>query len=269
MRPYRSSMQIPMGFSSVTCALALALAAGGCFGGSEDTRKSDERSDVTIVQPGAPGKPSRQLTSAEAQKLEETEHTDADVRFMRGMIHHHAQALVMTSMVRSRSGTGEMPLFARRMELSQETEMRQMEQWLKARDEPIPTPEEHKHDHGGGGSLMPGMVSAATLERLADADGRRFDLQFLRYMQRHHRGALEMVRRLKEAGGGIEAEIGVFARHVEADQGIEMSRMEDLQAKILSGETVSGVRRAKVPEGLGTAKKFAFAGGKPLICVIG
>lgn len=259
-----------MGFSSVTCALVLALAVGGCVGGSDDARTSDTESDeVTIVQPGAPGQPSRRLTAAEAQKLEDTKHTDADVRFMRGMIHHHAQALVMTSMVRSRSATGAMPLFARRMELSQETEMRQMEQWLKDRDEPIPTAEEHKHDHGGGGSLMPGMVSAAALERLADADGRRFDLLFLRYMQRHHRGALTMVRQLNEAGGGMEAEIGAFARHVVADQGIEINRMEDMQAKLTRGETVSGVRRAKVPKGLGTAKKFAFAGGKPLICVIG
>jgi uncharacterized protein (DUF305 family) len=260
-------MRIPMGFSSVTCALALALS--GCFGGSEDAGESEEKAGVTIVQPGAPGEPSRQLTAAEAEKLEQTKHTDSDVRFMRGMIHHHAQALVMTSMVRSRSGTDDLPLFARRMELSQETEMRQMEQWLKARGEPVPTAEEHRHDHGGGGSLMPGMVSAAALERLADADGRRFDLLFLRYMQRHHAGALTMVRQLNESGGGMEAEIGAFARHVEADQGIEINRMEDLQARITRGETVSGVRRAKVPKGLGTAKKFAFAGGKPLICVIG
>lgn len=262
-------MRIPIGFSSVTCALALAFAVAGCGGGSGGERKSDEEADVTIVQPGAPGQPSRQLTAAEAQKLEQTKHTDADVRFMRGMIHHHAQALVMTSLVRSRGATPEMPLFARRMELSQETEMRQMEQWLKARGEAIPTAEEHKRDHGGGGSLMPGMVSAAALERLADADGRRFDLLFLRYMQRHHAGALEMVRRLQQAGGGMEAEIGAFTRHVEADQGIEINRMEDMQAKIQRGETVSGVRRAKVPKGLGIAKKFAFAGGKPLICVIG
>ena len=264
-------MRIPIGLSSVTCALALALALGGCFGGGsdEDAGQADEQSEVTIVQPGAPGEPSRQLTAAEAEKLEQTEHTDADVRFMRGMIHHHAQALVMTSLVRSRSGSDELPLFARRMELSQETEMRQMEQWLEDRDEPIPTAAEHKHDHGGGGSLMPGMVSAAALERLADADGRRFDLLFLRYMQRHHAGALTMVRQLNEAGGGMEADVGAFARHVEADQGIEINRMEDLQAKITRGETVSGVRRAKVPKGLGTAKKFAFAGGKPLICVIG
>ena len=262
-------MRIPIGFSSVTCALALALVAGGCGGGSDDARKSEEKSDVTIVQPGAPGKPSRQLTSAEAQKLEQTKHTDADVRFMRGMIHHHAQALVMTSMVRARSASDRMPLFARRMELSQETEMRQMEQWLRARGEAVPTAEEHRSDHGGGGALMPGMVSAAALERLAKADGRRFDLLFLRYLQRHHAGALTMVRQLNETGGGMEAEIGAFARHVEADQGIEINRMEDLQAKILRGETVSGVRRAKVPKGLGTAKKLAFAGGKPLICVIG
>jgi uncharacterized protein (DUF305 family) len=240
------------------------------MGSSDEPEKSGEQSgDATLVQPGAPGEPSRQLTSAEAQKLEQTKHTDADVRFMRGMIHHHAQALVMTSMVRSRSADGGMPLFARRMELSQETEMRQMEQWLEDRDEPVPTAEEHKHDHGGGGSLMPGMVSAAALERLADSKGRRFDLLFLRYMQRHHHGALTMVRQVQEAGGGMEAEIDAFSRHVEADQSIELKRMEDLQAKILRGETVSGVRRAKVPKGLGTAKKFAFAGGKPLICVIG
>jgi len=258
-----------MGFSSVTWALALAVAVAGCGGGGSDDAKSDEQADVTIVQPGAPGEPSRQLTAAEAEKLEQTKHTDADVRFMRGMIHHHAQALVMTSMVRSRSASDEMPLFARRMELSQETEMRQMEQWLRARGETVPTAEEHKHDHGGGGSLMPGMVSAAALERLAKSDGRRFDLLFLRYMQRHHQGALTMVRQLNETGGGMEAETGAFARHVQSDQDIEINRMEDLQAKIMRGETVSGVRRAKVPKGLGTAKKFAFAGGKPLICVIG
>jgi uncharacterized protein (DUF305 family) len=245
-------------------------AAAGLHGGDlDDSGTSDEQSKVTIVQPGAPGEPSRQLTAAEAEKLEQTKHTDADVRFMRGMIHNHAQALVMTTMVRSRSAVVGLPLFARRMELSQETERRQMEQWLKARDDQSRPPRSTSTTTAGGGSLMPGMVSAAALERLADADGRRFDLLFLRYMQRHHRGALEMVRRLNEAGGGMEAEIGAFARHVEADQGIEMSRMEDLQATILRGETVSGVRRAKVPKGLGTAKKFAFAGGKPLICVIG
>jgi uncharacterized protein (DUF305 family) len=265
-------VRIPIGFSSVTCAvfLALSLALSGCGGGSGDAeKKRAEESEAVIVQPGAPGQPSRKLTAAEAKQLEQVEHTDADVRFMRGMIHHHAQALVMTSLVRSRSADPRIPLFARRMELSQETEMRQMERWLRDRGESVPTAEEHKHDHGGGGSLMPGMASAAALARLADADGRRFDLLFLRFMQRHHRGALTMVEQLNEGGGGMEAEIGAFARHVQSDQGIEIKRMEDMQAKILRGETVSGVRRAKVPKGLGTAKKFAFAGGKPLICVIG
>ena len=33
---------------------------------------------------------------------------------------------------------------------------------------------------------------------------------------------------------------------------VELEGMEDLQAKITRGETVSGVRRAKVPKGLGT-----------------
>jgi len=247
----------------------MALAIAGCGGSGREAPKDGE-ADVAIVQPGAPGEPSRELSPVEARALEQTEHTAADVRFMRGMIHHHAQALVMTTMVPSRSTSADIPLLARRMEISQEAEMRQMERWLKERGEPVPTAEEHRHDHGAEGGLMPGMVSAARLERLADAKGRRFDLLFLRYMQRHHRGALTMVRRLLAQDGGAEAEVSAFTRHVEADQGIEISRMQDLRAELLSGGSVSGVRRADVKPGdRGRASRFAFAAGKPRICVIG
>jgi uncharacterized protein (DUF305 family) len=47
-------------------------------------------------------------------------------------------------------------------------------------------------------------------------------------MTRHHRGALTMVAQLDAAGGGLEPEIGVFTRHVEADQAIEIGRMREL-----------------------------------------
>ena len=77
---------------------------------------------------------------------------------------------------------------------------------------------------------MPGMVSSEKLARLAAADGREFDGLFLDYMIRHHRGALTMVRRLTAANGGAEPEIGLFTRHVEADQNIEIDRMQDLLA---------------------------------------
>jgi hypothetical protein len=37
-----------------------------------------------------------------------------------------------------------------------------------------------------------------------------------------------MVRRLYAAGGGAESEADAFARHVEADQRIEITRMRTL-----------------------------------------
>ena len=52
-----------------------------------------------IVQPGAPGEPSRSISAAEASDLAGIRFTDADVKFMQGMIPHHAQALEMTELL--------------------------------------------------------------------------------------------------------------------------------------------------------------------------
>jgi uncharacterized protein (DUF305 family) len=247
-------------------ALASAVLAGGCFGGDSDDDERAGEAAPNIVQAGAPGEPSRRLSEDEAAEIESTPHTQADVDFMRGMIHHHAQALVMTSLVRERSASTDIPLLARRMEISQESEIELMERWLSERGEEVPDAEDHRHDHGGGGGLMPGMVSSAKLELLADAEGRAFDRRFLSYMIRHHRGALTMVGRLVEANGGAEPEVGAFSRHVEADQEIEIGRMQEL----LSGPLPGRARRARPSRGATErATRFAFAGGKPRICVIG
>ena len=52
-----------------------------------------------IIQPGAPGEPSRQISAEEASDLASILTTEADVKFMQGMISHHAQALTMTNLV--------------------------------------------------------------------------------------------------------------------------------------------------------------------------
>jgi uncharacterized protein (DUF305 family) len=51
-------------------------------------------------------------------------------------------------------------------------------------------------------------------------------------MIRHHEGALTMVRELGLAGGGLEPNVGAFARRVEADQAIEIARMQDLLSRL-------------------------------------
>ena len=72
------------------------------------------------------------------------------------------------------------------------------------------------------------MLTAAELDRLEAASGRRFDRLFLRSMLRHHQGALLMVEQLQTEGGGQEPQISNFTNHVVADQGVEISRMREL-----------------------------------------
>jgi uncharacterized protein (DUF305 family) len=131
-------------------------------------------------------------------------------------------------MVRDRSASRDIPIIARRIEVSQEMEVETMERWLRERDEDVPTAEDHENDHGGGGNLMPGMVGHDKLAELAAAEGREFDRMFLEYMIRHHQGALTMVEQLYAKNGGNEASIDLFARHAESDQSIEINRMAAL-----------------------------------------
>jgi uncharacterized protein (DUF305 family) len=200
-------------------ALALcAIVAVGCTDAG-----ADDRAAPTVVQPGAPGEPSTVLD--EVPEREPAEHTAADTAFMQGMIAHHVQALRMTRLVPDRTARDDIPLFAERMDVSQEAEIDLMRDWLADRGEDVPSLSAD-HDHGlGDGELMPGMLTEDELLTLEAAEGPAFDRLFLESMIRHHEGALAMVDRLFEDGGGQEPEIGQFAQHVQADQGIELGRM--------------------------------------------
>jgi uncharacterized protein (DUF305 family) len=158
-------------------------------------------------------------------------YTDADVAFMHGMIAHHAQAVVMTSLVEERTTRADLRLLARRIDMSQREEMEIMRRWLEERGVEVPA-EGHGHHHhhghgahGGDHELMPGMLSEEQLARLTAARGPEFDRLFLEYMIFHHEGALVMVAELFEAGGGQDSELFQFASHVDSDQRIEIARM--------------------------------------------
>ena len=85
-----------------------------------------------IVQPGAPGEPSRLISAAEASNLSDILWSEADVKFMREMIHHHAQALTMTALVEKRSESEDLGALAQRIDLSQRDEIEMMEEWLRS-----------------------------------------------------------------------------------------------------------------------------------------
>jgi uncharacterized protein (DUF305 family) len=116
-----------------------------------------------------------------------------------------------------------MKLLARRIEISQADEIGMMKRWLEVRDRPVP--DQHAH-HAPGATLMPGMLTADEMAQLAAAKGPEFDRLFLRFMIKHHEGALIMVRDLfAQAGAAQQGEIFAFASDVEADQSIEIRRM--------------------------------------------
>jgi uncharacterized protein (DUF305 family) len=176
-----------------------------------------------IVQPGAPGQASRIVTAEAATDLSRVQHTAADVRFMQGMIGHHAQALEMTALLATRTASEDMRKLALRIDASQADEIKMMQDWLKRRGQPLPDPHAH---HAKGAALMPGMLTADEMARLAQAQGPAFDRLFLELMIKHHEGALTMVQELfATPGAGQEAEIFAFASDVDADQRMEIERM--------------------------------------------
>ncbi len=157
----------------------------------------------------------------------------ADVQFMQHMIGHHAQALVMASLVPSRTTTESLHLLAQRIEVSQRDEIGLMRHWLQSRGQMAPNPDaphEHHdmgaHDHE---ALMPGMLTGEQLAQLSAAKGTEFDRLFLELMIQHHAGALTMVTSLfATPGAGQEAEAFRFASDVEADQRAEIARMRTM-----------------------------------------
>jgi uncharacterized protein (DUF305 family) len=218
----KPTSRIPAVARAVPLALAAALGSA-CAAGRVASRPP-------IVQPGAPGEPGRVITAAEAADLSHVQHTPADVRFMQGMIGHHAQALEMTALVPSRTASDDMRKLALRIEVSQADEIKMMQQWLRDRGERLPDPHAH---HAPGAPLMPGMLTAGEMARLAAARGREFDGLFLEFMMKHHEGALVMVQALfATPGAGQEAEVFAFASDVDADQRMEIDRMAAMLTRV-------------------------------------
>ena len=176
-----------------------------------------------IIQPGAPGQASRVVDAAAAADVSKVPFTPADVRFMQGMIGHHAQALDMTALVATRSRSDAIRKLAQRIELSQADEIKMMQEWLTGRGQKVP--DQHSH-HAPGATLMPGMLTPEEMARLAQAKGPEFDRLFLEFMIKHHEGALTMVQDLfAQPGAGQESDVFAFASDVDADQRMEIDRM--------------------------------------------
>ena len=189
---------------------------------------SQAYAQVPIIQPGAPGQPSRQLSVEEASDLASLTFSEGDVKFMQGMISHHAQALLMSELVDGRTNREAMELMSQRIALSQEDEIEMMQDWLRERDLMVPEMGAHTMD---GHTMMPGMATAEEMAELEAASGPEFDALFLQLMIKHHKGALTMVEELLEQRGSAQDSVlFAFTSDVTADQASEIDRMNAMLA---------------------------------------
>jgi uncharacterized protein (DUF305 family) len=150
-------------------------------------------------------------------------YTEADVRFMQGMIGHHGQAIHMSRLAVARGANPRVLRFAQKIDQSQAAEILLMQEWLHANRQAVP-------DTGSWrGMSMPGMLTAAQLATLEAARGEQFDEQFLRLMIQHHEGALKMVADLMATPRAAQdVDVSVFANDVETVQTAEIGVMRQL-----------------------------------------
>ena len=191
-----------------------------------------------VVQPGAPGKPSKTLPPSTKGVL--PQRSQADVEFMQGMIMHHAQAVEMTALIPSHTENKDLRSLGARISSSQSDEIKFMKRWLAARGESISMAMPGMPDMDKSGQpmpLMPGMLSTEQMEALRKAKGAEFDRLFLTGMIQHHNGALTMVKDLFDtAGAGQDADIFDFATDADNTQRAEIKIMQSMLEKKNSEE---------------------------------
>ena len=210
---------------SLVCAALLPLGAAAAL-----------CQDVPLVQPGAPGQPTKTVTKSVAGTGQQGP-TDADVKFMQGMIMHHNQAVEMVALMEGRTKNPQILSLGQRISISQTGEMKFMKLWLGYRGKSL------TDDDGMAGMagmdmskmdmpMMPGMLTKAQMDALRKASGPEFDHLFLTGMIQHHTGALTMLKDLYGTPGAAQdAQLFDFTADIEVTQTGEIGTMQSMLAQ--------------------------------------
>jgi uncharacterized protein (DUF305 family) len=204
-------MRRPVSYVSAGGAAAV-IAAAAC---STATQR--------LPDPALPS-PAAQLTADSGRPA----YTAADVRFIGGMIVHHAQAVLMAGWAPSHGASAAVRALCERIVVAQNDEIAFAQRWLRERHEPVPDADPHGHTMPGMDhpTLMPGMLTPEQLAQLNGARGPEFDRLFLTFMIMHHQGAITMVEQLLSVPGAAQdGPVFRFAADVNADQTTEIDRM--------------------------------------------
>ena len=224
------SMRQPHPFRGARIVCCACVSAALVYGGLTISADAQQPNTAPVVQPGAPGTPSKTLPSSTTGVVPQNSH--ADIEFMQGMIMHHAQAVEMTALIPSHTQNPGVRSLGARISLSQSDEMKFMKRWLAARGQPesMAMPGMPDMDMSGNPMhAMPGMLTPEQMDALRKASGAQFDYLFLTGMIQHHNGALIMVNDLFDhPGAGQDAELFDFATDADNTQRAEIKIMQNM-----------------------------------------
>ena len=197
---------------TATAALAIALVLTAC-GNDEDTSTSDSGAGMHGSGHSATSAPPSSTDAAA---------DEADIAFLTGMEPHHQQAVEMSDLVLAAMPPAPVAELARQVKAAQDPEIEQMAQMLADLGQPTGSAA-HTGDHGG---MDGGMMSAADMDALRNADGAEAARLYLTGMIEHHEGAI--------AAAETELEHGTYeparrlATSIVEDQTAQIAEMERL-----------------------------------------
>jgi uncharacterized protein (DUF305 family) len=236
VREGMSRFRVGLGICRVQRFIALVKGAviAGALAVSPVLAGTIALAQAPIIQPGAPGMPSKALPASTTARI--PPQSRADVDFMQGMIMHHSQAVEMTALIASHTQNKDVQKLGDRISRSQSDEIGFMKRWLVARGLPISMamPGMPGMDMSGNPMpSMPGMLTPDQMNALRQARDAEFDRLFLTGMIQHHNGALIMVKELFNApGAGQDADIFNFATDADNTQRAEIRIMQNMLEKM-------------------------------------
>lgn len=221
-RPPRRSAATPLGaLRPVAALVVLAVVLVGCGDGEHSDGHGDD--EPAAVQTARGGE----------------EFNQADVDFATAMIPHHAQAVQMANLADDRPLSAELRALVEGIHTTQVGEVETMVTWLTDWGQEIPETSMdhvnggHGHDTGSGSDSgsghdgdMPGMMSGAEMDELAQSSDADFPEVWMTMMIEHHRGAIEMAE-TEQADGHAEDAVEL-ARTIAEAQADEIATMETL-----------------------------------------
>jgi uncharacterized protein (DUF305 family) len=220
---FKARIMPPIRRKSAFALAAIVLAAVAAA-------RPQQAAPPAVVEPGAPGQPTKTLPADTRPTLPPTGR--ADIEFMQGMIMHHSQAVEMTALIATHTDNKALAKLGAKISSSQTDEIRMMQRWLAVRGQPTSMAMPGMPDmdmNGNPMKLMPGMLTSAQMEALRNARGAEFDRLFLTGMIQHHNGALIMVNDLfNTAGAGQDADLFNFATDVDNGQKAEIKIMQKM-----------------------------------------